>query len=85
MTTIKQPAPTTLQEADEVQDITVKDLIATLQTYPEDYIVFPVPIGQVGLGAELVAALDQDTQGLPVYSIGKPDGVNLVDFEDQPK
>lgn len=85
MTTIKQPAPTTLQEADEVQDITVKDLIATLQTYPDDHIVFVTSQRNPAYGAELIAAVDPDTMGVPVLEMSRTGGINLIDMEDQPK
>lgn len=85
MTTIRVPAPATSAEARNMRDITVKDLIATLQTYPDDHIVFPVPIGRLDLGAELIVAVDEDTEGVSAYSIHKTEGVSLVDADDQPK
>lgn len=84
MTTIRIPAPKTNEEVDEMRDITVKDLIATLQTYPEDFIVFPVGISRFAAGAELIVAKDADTEGVVAYTVNH-DGVNLVDFMDHGK
>lgn len=86
MTSKHIPAPKTLAEVDTMEGTTVAELIATLSTYPPEHIVFAIPNGAYipnGIGAELIAAADGDTEGVTVFSISKADGERLTDYEDQ--
>lgn len=87
MTSKHIPAPKTHAEIDTMDGVTVAELIATLSTYPPEYIVFAIPNGRGaqfdGTGAELIVAPDGDTDGFRAYGVSRTDGERLTDYEDQ--